>query len=312
MPGKYPTDPALREALQQHRTDYGLTNAKFAKILGVGATFISKYIGDKLDHNPADFEPRAWDALKSLAARIELSNELFDTSVTRAIHGRIQFILETADFGIFVSEPGIGKTSAALLWQQRNPSSLYVCLNDRTRDGGKVEGEIFKAVENRSWNAHSPRREFLVNRLADSQRVILIDNAQRLSISGLAWLLDFRDDTDCPIVLFGNPGILDKAKTDGALHSRIGICPPPLLLDPKEVSRIATRVCTNFSDQDSADTISDLTAYVAQKSGHLRAVRKQTILAKKLMELQPDKIKNFETAFRMAHRELVRDYQLPA
>jgi len=309
---KYPTDQKLREALAEHRTAHGLTNARLAKLFDVGATFISKYIGDKLDQNPADFDARAWDILKALDQHIELSRELFETSVTRAIRGRIEFIRSTSDFGVIVSNPGIGKTSAALHYQQTHPSAIYACLNDRSRDGRKVEAEIFRAIENRQWKANSSRREFLVNRLTGSKRVILIDNGQRLSISGLAWLLDFRDETECPIVCFANEGLLDKAKSDPALHSRIGICPPSLSLRDDEICKVANRIVAQFSDQKSADEVDDLAAYVARQDGHLRAVRKQTILAKTLRELHPAETKNFRTAFRMAHRDLLRSYELPS
>lgn len=308
----YTTDPKLRTALSEHRSKHNLTNTKFANILSVSATFLSKYINDKLDRDPKNFELEAWDVLKAIELRLELADELFDTSVTKAIHGRINLIREIADIGLVHGRAGIGKTSAALLYVERNPSAIYACLNSRTRNGRGIEGLIFNNIENRDWKGNSSRRSYLIDRLSGSQRPILLDNIQRLDADGREWLFDFHDDTDCPIIGLGNPEILDKIKNNDQHSSRFGICKEISPPNNSEISEVAKRVAAQFSDIATAEEVADLCAIIAKKDGHLRAVRKEIVLTQAIRKLQPKLADNPRLALRTAHKELVRNYDLPS
>ena len=311
---KYPTDQKTREALIAYRTEFDLTNKKLGALLGQTETFICKYLNDNLDRNPKNFAEESADILKALRKRRELADEIFDTNVTKEMHGRINFIRETCDLGLLYGPAGIGKTSGSLLYVERNPSCIYVPLNASTRTAAQVEGAVFRSIENSQAKGNEPRRGFMINRLAGSQRVIIMDNAQRLNSDGLNWVFDFYDETDCPIVLIGNPEVLAKIKKVDQRSSRIGICPlSGLSLATKNIADVAERVAIQFSDIKTAKAIADLCAIVAQKDGHLRSVRKQVVLTQALRRLQPKQFADDpRKAFRAAHNELVRDYTLPA
>lgn len=310
---KYPTDSKLRAALAEHRTKHNLTNPKLAKILGVGNTFLSKYINDNLDHNPKNFDLEAWDILKALEKRMELADEIFDTSVTREIHGRFNFIRKTSDIGLIHGAAGIGKSSSNLLYLERNPSTVYVVLNARIRSARELEKAIFNSVENRDWKGTGSmsRFDYLIDRFTGTQRLIMLDNIQRLNSDGLSWLFDFHDEADNAIVCTGNTEILDKITSNKQHSSRFGICKE---IDPPqdaEIADVAMRVAAQFSDLKTAQEIADLCAVIAKKDGHLRAVRKEVILMEALRKLDPELANDPRLALRKAHKELVRNYDLP-
>ena len=63
----------------------------------------------------------------------------------------------------------------------------------------------------------------------------------------------------------------------------------------------------------TGEAVSDLVSIVAKEDGHLRSVRKQVILMQALRRLQPAQFADDpRKAFRAAHKELVRNYTLPA
>ena len=309
----YPTAPKLRAALAEHRSKHNLTNPKFAKILGVTPTFLSKYINDNLDHNPKNFDLEAWDVLKAIDKRLELADELFDTSVTNEIHGRFNFIRKTSDIGLIHGRAGIGKTSSNLLYMERNPSTPYICLNARIRSARELEKAVFNSIENRDWNGTGSmsRLDYLVDRFAGSQRLIILDNIQRLNSDGLSWLFDFHDAAENGIACTGNTEILDKIISSDQHSSRFGICKEIQPPHDAEISDVATRVAAQFSDLETAEQISDLVAFIAKKDGHLRSVRKEVILMQALRDLKPALAKDPRLALRTAHKELVRNYDLP-
>eukprot|EP00112_Aurelia_sp_Birch-Aquarium-sp1_P003876 Seg14379.1 transcript_id=Seg14379.1/GoldUCD/mRNA.D3Y31 product="Mu-like prophage FluMu DNA transposition protein B" protein_id=Seg14379.1/GoldUCD/D3Y31 len=280
-------------------------------MLGCGDTFLSKYINDKLDHPPNNFEATAWDLLKAIEHRLELYEEIFETSVTRQIHGRINLSRRAGNIAVIHGAAGIGKSSASILYAEKNPSTVYRELNARTRDGRAVESVLFNAIEHRDWKGNSSRFEFLVQRFKGSQRTIILDNAHRLNSDGIAWVFDFHSRTGCPFILVANPEIADRILSNDQNFSRVGTA-KGFALDDKTIAKVATRVATQFSDEETAKEISDLVTIIAKHSGHLRAVKKTVMLMEALRDLQPDLKDKPRQALRVAHKELLTDFDLPA
>lgn len=310
-----PTDPELRERLLAHRADHGLTNAQMAaRFNAPSTTFISKYLNDKLDRDPGDFEARARDTLAAIESRLELERNLFDTTVSRGIAGRIDMARKTSDVCLIAGDAGEGKTSGALLYATAHPSTLYYKAAGTARDAEHVQTGVFNLLQLRDFDYSRSRWDIIVDRLKQSGRALVIDNAHRLSTSGRNWCFDLNEETGVAVVLIGNPEILKWIKGNDQQHSRIGVYGTASFGpdDDKRASReraaAAHRVAVQFSDEDFADQIEDLTAYVASRSGRLRAVRKTVILARELAAAN-----SFDPrqAFRTAHKQLVRDYMLP-
>ena len=110
------------------------------------------------------------------------------------------------------------------------------------------------------------------------------------------------------MVLIGNPEILDKIRRNDQHFSRVGVKGEPALTD-KELPSVSLKVAEQFSNPEFAQEISDLVAFIASKPGRLRAVRKAVILAHELAQKNGTEPRK---AIREAHRNLVRDYALPA
>lgn len=314
----YPTDPALREALKAHRSTHGLINPQMAKLFGVTPTFISKYLNDKLDHNPENFDARAWDILKSIAGKLDLASALFETSVSRAITGRVDIARRTSDVCLIHGDAGVGKTSSALLYVDKNPSCLYVKVTGRSCSAADLESMVFQANPNKSgYKSNQKRWPFLVDAFKGSQTALFVDNAHRLDRSGRNWAFDFNEETGIAIIFLANPEILKKIQADDQQHSRIGVRGEATYRignsddkKPKfstELADVATKVAEQFSSPEFAAAIDDLAAEVAKHDGLLRSVRKNVILAYELANKNGTEPRK---AFRDAHGNQGRSYKL--
>lgn len=309
--GYYPTDEKLREALTEHRRANGLTNARMGQLFGESATFISKYIGDKLDQKPGDFAERAWDTLRAIALKLDLERNLFETTVTRAIAGRIDMARRTSDVCLIHGVAGEGKSSAAQLYCASHPSSYYLKLCGSCREAEDLQTAVFGVLKIRDYDYSRPRWDLIVERLQGSQAALIIDNAHRLARSGRDFLFDLNEETEVAVVLIGNPEILKGIVANDQQHSRIGVAGEATFETKegrKELPEVARRVAAQFSNEDFADAVADLAAHVAERPGRLRAVRKTVILARELAEKNGT---DPRIAFRTAHRQLVHDYKLP-
>lgn len=311
---KHPTNPALIAALNELRDNQGLTNGRLVKLLGIPGvteTFISKYLNDNLDREVMDFERQAFDVIKSIQQRIQFGSEIFVTSVVRKMANAFDLIRKTGFISLITGDAGNGKTSGINHYLVGNRSAIRINLNATTRDANKVEGLVFRSVDNRDWKAQSSRYDYLVERFRDSSRLLIVDNAQRLSASGRQWLFDFSDDAKCPIAMVGNPELLDKIRADKTQLSRIGIN-PSYELEKAELPAAAARVAAQFSDAETAEAISDLCAVVANHEGRLRSVRMTVQLMQELRNSSADLMQHPRKAFRAAHSRLVRNYALPS
>lgn len=306
---KYTTDRQLAEELLQFRQSQGITNAELGRRLGVSPTFISEYINDRLQRDPGNFDDRARNILTALKARLEDATNLFETSVTKNIAGRIDMARRTQDLTLIVGPAGEGKSCGAKLFAKENPSTIYAELSSFHRTDSRIAGVIFKKLERRAdWKGKETRAEFLVEQLKGSHRVIIIDEAHMLEASGRQFLFNLNRDTGCAVVLIGNPEILDKIRRNDQHFSRVGVKGEPSLTD-KELPAVSLKVAQQFSTPEFAEDISDLVAFVASKPGRLRAVRKNVILA---YELAQKNGTDPRRSFREAHKNLVRDYSLPS
>ena len=306
---KYPTDRQLAEDLLQFRQSQGITNAELGRRFGESATFISKYLNDNLDRDPKDFSARARNTLTALKARLEDATNLFETSVTRNIAGRIDMARRTQDVMLLVGPAGEGKTCGAKLYSNANPGTIYHELASYQRSGNKVAGALFDKLERRNdWKGNSSRAEFITIQLRGSHRVVIIDEAHLLDATGRQFLFNLNRDTGCAVVLIGNPEILDKIRRNDQHFSRVGVKGEPLLTD-KEIPAVSLKVAEQFSSREFAEEVSDLVAFIAAKPGRLRSVRKTVILARELAQKNGTEPRK---ALREAHRNLVRDYALPS
>jgi DNA transposition AAA+ family ATPase len=301
---------ALIQALEAARTEDSMSQTKLAKAIGCDGGTLNKWLNQKYPGNVPELEAKVEDYLRHRTQTRKLRSEIIHTTVTTAVSSAINLARITGDkegnISIIYGPAGCGKSKSAEAYCAANPSAILATLNDTTRDGKGVERSIMTAVETHGYKNNISRWTWLTEKLRGSKRPTLIDNAQRLNHSGLAWLFDFQDETGCPIILIGNPEVLSKIKANDQFFSRFGF-KTEVQLEPSEISSVAHAVA--LQNCEFADELRDLCAIVAKQKGGLRAVKKQCQLAQALHD---NGIADPRNAFKAAHSKLIRDYALPA
>lgn len=280
------------------------TNSQIARLLGSNVTQVSKYRNNNYQGNIEKFEAALSDFLKSDLSRKSIQTELFDCDFSRSVHSILDLIRSTNDIGLIHSKAGRGKSAACRLYTSRNPTSVYIHLTQWLCDPRGITEHLFRAVDSQSWPGNVNRRQWIADRFTRSNRLIILDNAQRLTAFALRWVFDFSDETQCPIALVGNPEILKPIKLCDQHFSRIGIVREPKAKDARSVAaRLIDMHCPIASG-----VINDLAVKVIKGPGHSRALVKQLLLTS---EILASKVAvDPEEAFRAAHTQLIRDYAL--
>ena len=313
MPGKFPTDPTMIAELNGFISEHKLTYKALCKMLlleGVNETFLSKYIGDKLDRQVDNFEIRCRDMLKGHRERIAFGAEIFESSVTRKIGDSFNLMRLSGQVGLATGPAGHGKTSGIRQFIVRNPSAVLLTLNESSGTASKLESVIFSKIDHQSWDGRTPRFDFLKDRFRDSGRMLIIDNWQRLKSCGRNWLFDFHDETNSPIGGVGNPEALKPIMANDQHSRRLGIVPTYQLLQD-EFAQLSHKVARQISGDDTADAIGDLVAIIAAHDGALGSVQMTVILMQQLRKLSAKLDGDPRAALRAAHSRLNRNYLLP-
>jgi hypothetical protein len=315
MPGKYPTDRKLAEEIIAFRDANNLTNTKLVRMFGIPKLtneFLSRYLNDTLDRIVEDFDILAWDILKTLRERVEAQTRIFPSTVITKIGNALDLLREVGHIGCIVGPAGHGKTSGIHVYQIKTPSAIVITANEAMRDGNKLLSAIFAKINTTTWDRRSSRFNFLVERFHESKRPILIDNFQRLAGSGLKLLFDFHDETKSPIGCIGNEEAIKPILANSQHSRRLGIT-TTYALEDKEIPALAQNIAAQHSDDQTAEIIADLVAFIARQKdqGALGAVSMTVSLMQKLRTLSPDLRNDPRKAIRAAHARLARTYSLP-
>lgn len=221
-------DLALLAALKTYREGVGLTDSTaditaLAKQMGTTHTYLYRWLENKFQGNLGKFEAQVRAFLDTDHSKAEVSHDLVAQDFIVDQVGN--FLRHTKRHG-FISvghgPAGAGKTCALRIYAAKDRTAIYLhasCwMQNRhalTRQLSKLTG--IKATKTQTLD------EALVARLAGSDRLIIIDNAQRLTESARRWLADFWDMTRIPIALVGNPEIERQWQKNDQHGSRVGL-----------------------------------------------------------------------------------------
>jgi DNA transposition AAA+ family ATPase len=314
MPDPKPFNESLRDRLAAWRdataatTGKAVSNDSLGRKLGYSGTVISKYLSGVPEGDVPSLETRIEDFLKAAARRAVRDVPPFETAVTRAVHVALECTRRTDDVALLSGPAGIGKSVGIRTYVSANPLTIAITVTRWSRDDAGVVRLLWDELETSSWSGQVSRARYMEQRLADSQRLIVVDNAHRLSNSARAWLFDFHDVTGCPIALVGNPEVLAAIRLNDQQFSRIGLHRRLDMAGNPSVADYARRM-VDAMIPDAPQALYALAARVAAERGHLRALRKQLAAA---IDLAAAKAYSGDLvrAFADAHALSVRDYEL--
>jgi hypothetical protein len=302
-------DVTLRASLQQYKEREDLSLKELGKRLDYSEGMVSRYLGDRFEGDVSAIELKIRDLLKSdqLRATVVQEVETFPTLVTKQVHNALELIRRNSHVGLIFGDAGVGKSRAIGLYASKNPLTLLITLS---RFSGSDTAGIITAIW-RQLDTSSFRRKrdgnrgaFLVERLRGSGRMLVVDNAHRLTRVGREALFDFHDATGCPIALVGNPELLDSIEENDQQFSRVGVRMKAEL--KREAADAAAELIARVWPEAKEELL-EVATRVVTNHGHLRSLWHQLRIAKELMS------KGAKTplkAFEYAHEHLVRNYSL--
>lgn len=209
------------------QTRLNLSDDKLGRKLGSTATYVSRYRGfheGKWTGSLVNFESAVAELLMKEELMqgddMTLSNDGF---CVQSVFEYLDFIHQNRHIGVGYGPAGKGKTCAGRLYAASHTTCVYLHIWDWTTSRDKLIAGLFSAARVRCAKQES-KAEALVRTFRDSDRLIIIDNAQRLTARMRKFLMDFFDATRTPIAMLGNQEIVKQFEANDQHASRLGRC----------------------------------------------------------------------------------------
>ena len=133
-----------------------------------------------------------------------------------------------------IGRAGRGKTTAAMRLVAKNKDIKYIRYEGGWTTKALMQEIAFELTGSRPKTAQLAR-EAAKSSLLEKRRVLLIDEADRLSVNLLNCLRDFHDICAAPVILIGEKILLDRLATERRLRDR---CVPHISFDPVGIAEI--------------------------------------------------------------------------
>ena len=140
----------------------------------------------------------------------------------------VSFAEAVGDISLIYGDAGLGKTVALKNYVGSHPDTIYIELKDCDKSTKGVCEKILSCIGKEQRGVDRILVNTIIEYLNDNPKLIIIDEAQHLSIRALENLRAINDTTETGIVLCGNPTVYDRMHGRGQAHfaqlySRIGI-----------------------------------------------------------------------------------------
>lgn len=261
-----------------------VSRERFAKMAGISGGALSSFL-------KGSYAGRVDVVAQKIAAVLETEEsradavmtvkepEIVETEVMQKMMFGLQYANDRNDIICIYGAPGIGKTVTVNKWVETHPNSIFFTASPNIHNGRDVMEEILEAIGKKQTGRNKALEKSIVQILKGSNRAIIIDEAHFLRLSALETLRRIHDVTEVPLILVGNPAIMDiiteQNKTlTGQFFSRS----TRISLDAKIPLADVKKIVLQHGVEMDKDCIAELHR-VARGTGTLRVMTKLFLFA---------------------------------
>ena len=191
-----------------------VSRERFAKMAGISGGALSSFL-------KGSYAGRVDVVAQKIAAVLETEEsradavmtvkepEIVETEVMQKMMFGLQYANDRNDIICIYGAPGIGKTVTVNKWVETHPNSIFFTASPNIHNGRDVMEEILEAIGKKQTGRNKALEKSIVQMLKGSNRAIIIDEAHFLRLSALETLRRIHDVTEVPLILVGNPAIMD-------------------------------------------------------------------------------------------------------
>lgn len=304
----YPADEELRGRLREFIESSGgrITQASVARDCGVSRGLLSQYLapeGNLYNGDTAAQETLFREFLRDNWTLSDTGVTTVETPVVKQVEAAIEDARVAGRLVIIIGEPGIGKSRAI---------SHYVQEHKRAVAFEAWGGEYtIRHLVDLLWESAavmrgdtSNRVRVLVDRLRDSGRTIIVDDAHKLSAQALQLLVEIRDKTRVGVVLVGTAKLEPKMYADSQRASRTQVVHRLKVRAPRKLVEHHIEQLLGKDAEEEREDLIELGVRIAEADGHFRSLQLDLAFARKVKKGTPSL--SWCAAVKAAHASMLR------
>lgn len=228
----------VRTAVTEYIQNHGITLKDIAKQMGGGShTVISQVINNTYRAGVDDHlrSLNDWMEIDARRRRTRPDDKFVEIRVAKLIIGCASKASQMRTMVVAHGPTGIGKTTVGHIIAEKFTGSIFLTMAEGSNSATAVRRMIAAALrlDRRPHVASAvgmPLNERIFDRLHDSHRMIIIDEAHSISDGALRFLRSVFDRCGVPILFLCTKDLVDRIRCDadedhGQLYSRFGyIC----------------------------------------------------------------------------------------
>jgi DNA transposition AAA+ family ATPase len=259
-----------------------------SKAAGVSSSALSQVLSNKYPGDIASIRAKVESVMsreRDKAATSRVAKSFVETSVSRSVFEVAHSCRVIGDIGVCYSAAGLGKTEAVREYARQNPDVILI-----EADPGYTAMVLF--LELRDVVGGSARASLhdifaeCCQRLKDSGRLLIVDEAEQLPYKALEMLRRLHDKTGIGILLTGMPKLLANLRGNkgeyAQLYSRVGIAVKLTPLSEKDSAHLLDKL---MSCEDKIRK-----AFHRVSAGNTRRLLKMVTRSKHLAQLNATEI----------------------
>ena len=223
---------ALQQKLAEFKAKSGMNQTMLARGIGVSPASISMYLNNNYAEKGGKYEtiePKIeafLEVQESKAQREELVLGFVSTKTTRRISEVMRDAHEAGDTVVIYGQAGLGKTQAVKNYCEKNPAAILIEANP-SFTALVLMRKLAAAAKVSTVGSLNDLFESVSDRLRDSGRLIVADEAENLPLRALEIIRRLHDDTGCGLVLSGMPRLVANLRGKHGelvqLYSRVSV-----------------------------------------------------------------------------------------
>lgn len=199
-------------ALKGYMEESGKSQTQIARELGKSTGLVSSFLSGKYTtpHTmiPGIFALVELNRKKKIAPR---APEYAETSLSRRIENSIAYAHVRGVVTIVYGDAGVGKTTTARAYAEREQQAAYIVARPDCASITGIAAQIATAFGIKERVTRNITDEF-ISRMQGSGRVLIVDEAQHLTVRALDYLRTLADLCGIGVALLGNDSVYDKMR----------------------------------------------------------------------------------------------------
>jgi DNA transposition AAA+ family ATPase len=272
-----PSIDEVRSRLREYLiSESGRTQASVAKSIGISASALSSWMGGTYrgDVEALASKIGSFLSIEGCRAVAPKTSTFVSTAIAEQVMEVCRFAHIHRDIGLVYGEAGMGKTVALRRYCREHRDAIYVrCDPSSSSAQATLEAVAIAMGRRPRWGGLRRFLQELVDALEETGRVLILDEAQFLTLRGLETLRALHDRAEIGMVLCGNFEVFSQLHGEGKasfaqLFSRVGIRRQVTLTGAtaEDVMGIARQI--------SSDLAADCEEYLVAKSRERGGLRR--------------------------------------